>query len=204
MLSNLAGSARAEDEAGKDAAASPGAPVKNAEKNAEGSKKHPAKDPTASAFALPNGVTLNAKQQAAFDALKSDKQPELQQAIDDLQNAKSGATGPAAKKVRDLRAEIHKKINDIIYSSSYSSSSGHDGGGTSDGGNSTSNGYAVPYYGGYYPYGYGGYYPYYYRYPRSADGKQTGMKNGTAGDHKQAPHAPAARPAPAASGGAKH
>jgi hypothetical protein len=198
-LGNLSGSAWADD----DAAVKPASPGATAP-HGDAAKKHPAKDPTASAFALPNGVTLNAKQQAAFDQLKSDKQPELQQAIDDLQNAKSGETGPAAKKVRDLRAEIHKKINDILYPvTAPSSKDNASNGGTSDGGAPSGYGYAP--YGGYYPYGYGGYYPYYYRHPRTTDGKTPGTKNGTSGDHKVAPHPPAARPAggAAASGGAK-
>src|SRR5579862_6926334 len=88
-ISSFTGPTWAEDAAGGNAAAAPGA---------EAPKKPAAKDPTASAFARPNGVKLNAKQQAAYDQVKADKQPEVQQAIDDLQNTKSGSTAKAAKK----------------------------------------------------------------------------------------------------------
>ncbi len=101
-----------------------------------GTGKPPGKDPTASAFALPKGTTLNAKQQAAFDQFKADKEPELRQAIDDLQNSKTGATAAAAKKIRDLRNSIRQKINDIIYGKlSASGDSGNDSASGSSGGN---------------------------------------------------------------------
>jgi hypothetical protein len=168
--------------------------------DANTAKKPAGKDPTASAFALPKGVTLNAKQQAAYDQLKASKEPELKQAIDDLHNSKSSATGQAAKKVRDLRTQIRNSINDIIYSPSSTSSNTKDAGGNSDG---PAYGYAVP-YSGYYPYQpYGGYYPYLYR-QRMAEGKLPGTKSGNSGG--KLPQRPAmSRPAaaPAASGGAK-
>jgi hypothetical protein len=174
-ICSLGDSVRAEEAVGN--AASPGA---------DAAKKPASKDPTASAFALPNGVTLNAKQQAAFDQLKADKQPELQQAIDDLQSSKT-ASGKAAKKVRDLRAEIRKKINDIIYTPSKLSS---DAGGNTSNGSSPVYGYNVP-YGGYYPYWpYGGYYPYLYR-QRTTDGKTPGTKSGTNAPPRQQASRPA-------------
>ncbi len=142
------------EDAAADKAASPGTDAATA-------KKPAGKDPTTSAFALPGGVKLNTKQQAAYDQLKADKQPELKQAIDDLQNSKSGATAQAAKKVRDLRTEIRNSINDIVYAPSSPSSSGRDSGSSSDSRPQRLWLRVVP-YGGYYPYRpyYGGYYPY--------------------------------------------
>jgi hypothetical protein len=184
-LGNLPCPAWAEEAANGNAAAP----------EADAAKKPAGKDPTAGAFALPGGVKLNPKQQAAYDQLKADKQPELQQAIDDLQNSKSGATAKAAKKVRDLRGEIRNSINDIIYSHSYASS-GSDSGGNGADSSGPSYGYAIP-YGGYYPYWpYGGYYRYpYYHYPRPT--------NGTSGDRKLPPRPPASRPAGRAASSAK-
>lgn len=72
-------------------------------------------DPAASAFKLPSGVTLNAKQRAAYDDLKAAKEQELRDAIEDAKNAHSGAaTAQAVKKVKECRAEIRKAIDDIL------------------------------------------------------------------------------------------
>ena len=193
--------ANAEDQVGGNAA-SPGA--------AAGAAKKPAsKDPATSAFALPKGVTLNAKQQAAYDQLKADKEPELRQAIDELQNDKSGATAQAAKKLRDLRAEIRKGINDIVYAPTSSPSTSRDSAGSSGSSTPGGSGYAAPYpvpYGGYYSYRpYGGYYPYPYYYPRRTDGRLTGQNGGKSTDRKLPPRPQASRPASGSStsGGAK-
>ena len=120
-MGNLPSPATAEDDNNKppaegDAPAKDAAkvPAKDTAKDTA-KPKPPSKDPVATAFALPKGTTLNAKQQAVYDQLKADKEDELRQAIDDLQKSTSGATAAAAKKIRDLRAAIRQKINDILY-----------------------------------------------------------------------------------------
>jgi flagellar basal body-associated protein FliL len=172
ILGSLPGRAEAKDPDANNAASS----------GADAAAKKPAsKDPIASAFLLPKGVKLNAKQQAAYDQLKADKEPLLQQAIDDLQSSQGGSTAVAAKKVRDLRSEIRDAINEILASNAAGSSQDPNRGGSdSPAAAAYPVPYAVPYYGGYYyPYRPYGYYPYYY--PKSGDGKGKYAANGTNG-----------------------
>jgi hypothetical protein len=153
----------------------------------------PARDPTASAFTLPRGVTLTPAQQAAYDQLKEEKAPELQQAIDDLQSSNGNTTAQAMKKVRDLRAEIRKKVNDIAYSNDAGAQNpGQDAQAGSEPSYAASpysvgiggvpfayGGYPLA-YGGYYPYFYGGYQPYgdYNSYPYGRDfGRNRNWRN---------------------------
>jgi hypothetical protein len=167
-----------------------------------GTGKPPAKDPTASAFALPKGTTLNAKQQAAFDQLKADKEPELRQAIDDLQNSKTGATAAAAKKIRDLRNSIRQKINDIMYGKlAASGGSGNDSSSASSNGYSVPyDGYPAPYYSGYWPYGY---YPYPYYSPRWRGSRSKNSSGNSNGKTPPSNTSPAPRPAAGSSAGGK-
>ena len=64
----------------------------------------------------PERVTLNSRQKAAYEMLKADKGPELQQAIDDVPKCPGSAVGPAVKKVRECRAEIRQVIDAIVNS----------------------------------------------------------------------------------------
>jgi hypothetical protein len=54
------------------------------------------RDAVASAFVLPKGVVLNPNQQAAFDDLKRKSEPDLRQALDEVQQT----DGAAANRVR--------------------------------------------------------------------------------------------------------
>ncbi len=148
-------------------------------------------DPAASAFKLPSGVTLNAKQRAAYDDLKAAKEQELRDAIEDAKNAHSGAaTAQAVKKVKECRAEIRKAIDDILNGTAPGTGTpnqaGNGSGPESSGSTYTTQygGYG-PSYPGYYPFGYSpygynpyGYNPYgnypYHHYPyRPNSGKGT-------------------------------
>ncbi len=208
-MGNLPRPATAKDDNNQPAAAGD-APAKEPAK-VPAKAKPPSKDPVATAFALPKGTTLNAKQQAAYDQLKADKEDELRQAIDDLQKSTSGATAAAAKKIRDLRAAIRQKINDILYGKLAAS-----GGPGNDSASGNSGSYAVPnggypaYYGGY-P-AYGGYYPYwpygynpYYSYynPRWRDPKYKGSTGGPNGNSSGKNSPPPRPPANSSASGAK-
>jgi len=183
-----------------------------------------AKDAVAAAFKLPSGVTLNARQQTAYDALKAAKEPELRQAIEDIQNAKGNASSaPALKKVREYRAEIRKAIDGILDGSGLVpvKPSGSNLGGSGSGvwGYGP---YTTQYggYGGYGGYGYGGGYGpgYYYSpygyysgwyYPRSRSGTSknsaggsTSSSTGTSGSGTTA--GAKSRPAPKSAPASKH
>jgi hypothetical protein len=138
-----------------------------------------ARDPVASAFALPRGGVLNPKQQAAYDNLKQNSEAELRQAFDNVQQAENAAaTAKALREVRECRAKIRAAIQDILampYNEAPSQASQQPGSSGSEG--SRPGGYAPQYgnYGGYapwYPYGGNGYYPYggngYYPYGGSS------------------------------------
>ena len=128
-----------------------------------------ARDPVASAFALPRGVALTAKQQAAYDDLKENNESALRQAFDDAPQAEGAtAKAQALREVRECRAKIRAGIQEILtmpYRDATEKGSPQSSGSASEG--SRSGGYAPAYgnYGGYYPNGgyypsNGGYYPY--------------------------------------------
>lgn len=207
-MGNLPSPATADDDNNKQAAGG-AAPAKETGKDtAKDAAKPPSKNAIATAFALPKGTTLNPKQQAAYDQLKTDKEDELRQAIDDLQNSKSGVTAAAAKKVRDLRAAIRQKINDILYGklAASGSSGSNSGSGSSEGyyvPYGGYQGYAYPAYGGYYPYWAYGYNPYYGYNPRwrnARNGNSSGTSNGKSTGYSAPPSRPASN---SAAGGKK-
>jgi hypothetical protein len=167
----------------------------------------PARDPVASAFALPKGVVLSPQQKTAYDQLKQEREPILRKAIDQVHESKGEAMLKAAREVRDQRAEIRTKIDEILNTPyDRSAKSSGDSSGSSDPANSpgstppyTPNG-PMPYY---YPYPYHGYhnpnYSTYYYYPTQPDKGKTvnpGVKK------PQNPVKP--RSAPVASSTAKH
>ena len=174
-----------------------------------------AKDPVASAFALPKGVVLNPAQQAAYDDLKQKYEAELRQAFDDVQQADgAAATSAALKEVRESRAKIRAGIQDILampyHAAVEKENSGQQSGGSGpQGSGSGENYYPAGYYPGgyyagyYYPGGYyrGGYNPYayyYYRHHHPHSTKNTGTGSTTARPQSttKPPPRPASRPAP--------
>lgn len=197
-LGYVAGRGMAKDEDPGNAA---GGDAADANKDDFGaSKKAPAKgakDPVATAFALPKGVTLNAQQQAAYDQLKGDKEAELREALDAVQNSDSNTpSAQALKKLRECKAEIRKAIDAIVTgrgdAGSGKSGQGPQGSGSEGAGYAPyTTGYGGYGYGGYgYPgYGYGGYpynpYGYYPRRPRWNNG--TGKSSASGGSSTAAP-----------------
>ena len=78
------------------------------------SKKVPAKDPAEAAFALPKGAQLTPKQTDAYNKMKDELKPKLEKAFEDVANAKEkGDKAKAAKAVKDVRAEIQKRMQEI-------------------------------------------------------------------------------------------
>ena len=135
----------------------------------------------AKAFVLPRGVTLNAGQQAAYDQLKADKEQELRDAIDDVQDSHgAAATAQATKKLRAVRASITAAIYDIVNGNAASVGQGRGSEGSSyvpPGGYAPqpAPGYAPGYYSPY-PYQPYGSYPYYYG---SGDGSRKYYSSGS-------------------------
>jgi len=79
------------------------------------SAKTSKRDPTASAFAVPHGTELNAKQKEALKKLRSDMEPKLRSALEKVQKATKGADkNSAAAEVQQIRKEIRDGIDKII------------------------------------------------------------------------------------------
>jgi hypothetical protein len=114
-------------------------------------------------MALPHGKVLTKQQQEAYDALKADKGAALQQALDDVAQAKTTAEkSKALKAIREARLAIRTGMAAILAmsdsGSTYTSSSGaySNNGTNSTNGNYSSNGSNPSGYGGNYtgtPYG---------------------------------------------------
>jgi hypothetical protein len=109
----------------------------------------------ASAFALPKGVTLNSKQQAAYDELKQAQEGELRQAI----------AAKSAKAIRDCRAKIRAGIQEILAMPNSEKKAGQSQG-QSASQYGPEYGSSAPYQPNYYPNSYPNY-PRYYGYPYS-------------------------------------
>jgi hypothetical protein len=78
----------------------------------------PTKDPVAAAFALPHGVTLDAKQQKAYKKLKSQYESPLRNAIASIQSNNKDESAKGLKQSREVRAKIKTGIRDILAMSS--------------------------------------------------------------------------------------
>jgi ribosomal protein S20 len=76
------------------------------------------KDPVAAAFALPHGVTLDAKQQRAYKKLKSQYESPLRNAISQIQSNDKNESAQGLKQNREVRAKIKTGIKDILAMSS--------------------------------------------------------------------------------------
>jgi hypothetical protein len=139
-----------------------------------------ARDPVVTAFALPKGVVLNRRQQAAYENLKKTDEPKMRNAIDQVHQAQGDAAKiKAAKEAKELRFEIRAKIDEVINtpypqgpdkagqdSAKSAEGSGYGGWGPQGG--------TVPYYYPYRPY----YTPYYnaYYYPNSSSSGSSSAK----------------------------
>ena len=77
------------------------------------------KDPVQEVFTLPKTAKLDADQQAQFDRLKTEKEPELKAAWDQCQAAKDAAGKSAAmKKFNELKKETKSAIAKIQHPTS--------------------------------------------------------------------------------------
>jgi hypothetical protein len=76
------------------------------------------KDPVAAAFALPHGVTLDAKQQRAYKKLKSQYESPLRNAISQIQSNDKNESAQGLKQSREVRAKIKTGMKDILAMSS--------------------------------------------------------------------------------------
>jgi hypothetical protein len=118
-----------------------------------------------SAFALPKGLTysqLTKEQQNKLDDLRTQKEPDLREALDALQQSGGSKDAEARHKVDDVRKEIRTAIDELLAGGSGSESQPSSGSKYPSGSPPPSypdQGYPPPYggYPGYYP----GYYPYY-------------------------------------------
>lgn len=81
-----------------------------------GTDKHgtSAKDPVATAFALPHGTKLRKDQQTEFDSLKKTYTPKLQEAIDGAHSGDEKDKTAKAKEAQKIRQEIKTKITEIL------------------------------------------------------------------------------------------
>ena len=151
---------------GQESEATPPAKAEKAE------KKAPRQDPVAAAFAIPYGTSLNAKQRAEYERLKTDKESALREAIMDLDAATTSAEKTELRReVNVLQREIRTAIKQILMMPYYEawqkqlatpgyspySQSGYYGNSYA----AMPGGYGNGYYG--YPW-YGGSYPGYYWY----------------------------------------
>ncbi|MGA2066949.1 MAG: hypothetical protein ABSG86_18365 [Thermoguttaceae bacterium] len=84
--------------------------------NSQGSKT--TKDPVAAAFALPHGTVLSAKQQRAYNKLKSQNESPLRQAIAQIQSKNKDESTKGLKQSKEIRAKIKTGIKDILAMSS--------------------------------------------------------------------------------------
>ena len=73
-----------------------------------------ARDPVATAFRLPSGTTLNAKQERAYAKLKAKYESTLREAIDLLHSNAPAEKNKGLKLNRDTRAQIKKEIKELL------------------------------------------------------------------------------------------
>jgi hypothetical protein len=86
-----------------------------AKADAKGAPADPVAVAVESAFALPKGVVLNAKQQKAFNKLKKENESPLRTAVrQTIQATDKGEKAKAARQANDLRATIHSGIKEIV------------------------------------------------------------------------------------------
>ena len=78
------------------------------------SKKIDPKDPVALAFRLPSGTMLNAKQETAYEKLKTKYESTLREALDLLHSKDKTEQSKGLKLNRDTRAQIRTGIKDIL------------------------------------------------------------------------------------------
>ena len=86
---------------------------------AAGQRRRPArksisKIPIASAFRLPSGTTLNAKQEKAYEKLKTKYESTLREALDLLHSKDKADQSKGLKLNRETRAQIRLGIKDIL------------------------------------------------------------------------------------------
>lgn len=84
-------------------------------KPAKTSKRDSATMAALSAFAVPRGTELSAKQKEALKKLKSDMEPKLRADVEDLEKAADGAEKrAAATKLKETKKEIAAAIQKIV------------------------------------------------------------------------------------------
>ena len=106
---STAASAAKDNDAAKDEAPWPFAPIPDRRTNHD--QDHKKLDPVASAYALPRRTVLNAKQTEAMKKLKDRTEKGLRAALDEVEKAgDAAAKTAAAKKVKTLRNEIRSEI----------------------------------------------------------------------------------------------
>jgi hypothetical protein len=71
-------------------------------------------DPVAAVFALPKGVSLNAKQTAAYKKLKADNEGAYRAVVRGIQSPNKETSNKALKQASDLRIKIRAGIRDIL------------------------------------------------------------------------------------------
>ena len=77
-------------------------------------QKADAKDPVALAFRLPGGTTLNAKQENAYEKLKTKYESSLREALDLIHSKDKTDQSKGLKLNRDTRAQIKAGIKSIL------------------------------------------------------------------------------------------
>ena len=82
--------------------------------NSQSTKATTAKDQVATAFALPSGTVLNAKQQKAYDKLKADNTPSLYQALTMIKSNDKATSAKGLKQNREVRAKVKTSIAQIL------------------------------------------------------------------------------------------
>ena len=72
------------------------------------------KDPAAAAFALPHGVTLDAKQQQVYNKLKRENEAALRAAIQGVQSKNKDESAKALVKAKEIRTKVRAGMKDIL------------------------------------------------------------------------------------------
>jgi hypothetical protein len=180
-----------------------------------GRVKGSAKDPVETAFELPQGTRLTARQAKSLDKMRQDYEPQLRDALEKMNSAPDAKTKRTdAKDALRIRQTIRGEIDQIL-----NSAGGYEGSQaappvsyesrypTSGGVGVAPSGYYAPYVYPSYPYPYypGTYYPYYSR-PYYGSGTSTAnntSQNKPTYTNRPATQASTSRPPNASSGGAR-